>query len=242
MNVEVCIESAGERTVRRAARAARAGGAATIELCRAMSEEGLTPPPRHIRAARRVFQEQRGVMVMIRPRSGHFVYSAEEVDRMVEQISVASEAGADGVVVGALTSERRIDGPAVQSLLEAARAQALTMTFHRAFDAVDDPHRALDRLIEWEVDRVLTSGTPWGSGKGATAGAELLETLIRQAGRRIEIVLGGGIHAENVGALRSRLPVQEGNVSVHAFSGARKGGVTDEETVRALVQATATGS
>ena len=42
------------------------------------------------------------MFVLIRSRPGDFQYTAEEVDQMLEDIKIAKQMGADGLVFGAL--------------------------------------------------------------------------------------------------------------------------------------------
>ena len=48
-------------------------------------------------------------MVMIRPRTGDFLYSKHELEIMLEDIALFKAEGADGVVFGALTKEGAVD-------------------------------------------------------------------------------------------------------------------------------------
>jgi len=56
LTVEVCIESDGDLDAD--VRAAYNGGATTIELCRSMEHEGLTPTPDQIATARKAFSNR----------------------------------------------------------------------------------------------------------------------------------------------------------------------------------------
>ena len=200
VKVEICVEATSEERVRDAVRAAYLGGAATVELCSAMHLDGLTPDPQHIVAARQAFGNRPGLMVMVRPRAGDFCFSPAEVDLMTQQIEIAAEAGADGVVLGVLRSpDNRIAVDAMQVLVSTAKAAGLKTTFHRAFDATPDADEALDILIDLGFDRVLTSGIPWGRKGTALDGVERLAATIRRSQGRIEIVLAGGISPANVG-------------------------------------------
>ena len=134
ITVEICINTDAVQSVSASVAAAAAGGAATLELCAAMDVDGLTPSPAAVRAARRAFPAP-GVMVMIRPRSGDFVFSQEKVNMMLRQIDEAADAGADGVVVGVLRpDDHTVDEAALARLVAAAQRHGLITTFHRAFD------------------------------------------------------------------------------------------------------------
>jgi copper homeostasis protein len=207
-----------------------------------MHLDGLTPSVACLVAARRAFRQRPGLMVMIRPRAGDFCYSSAEMALMLEQIDTAAAAGADGVVFGVLRAgDQCIDLDATQRLLAAAQRHGLMTTMHRAFDATPDPDATLDALLDLGVDRVLTSGVPWGQRGSALDGVERLARTIQCAQGRIEVVLGGGINPANVGPLLAQLPLHTGRVSVHAYSGAQVGGRTTVEAVHTLVQAATVG-
>ena len=85
------------------------GGAVRLELCGNLGSGGGTTPSMGLfRAVKRVARRV-PIMVMIRPRVGDFVYSTLEMDVMLEDIRAFKQAGADGFVFGALTSEGRVD-------------------------------------------------------------------------------------------------------------------------------------
>lgn len=235
VKVEVCIGASGIETVRRSVEAAFLGGASTVELCSDMALEGLTPQRDHIIAARKAFQERQGLMVMIRPRAGNFCYSVQEKKQMAKQIDAACRTGADGVVLGMLR-QGRIDVNGAQPLIKRAKEQGLAVTFHRAFDAVENPLEALEWLIEQGVDRILTSGTAWQSGKTALDGVNQMNHLVKQAGHQIEVVAAGGVQAGNVQLLLNQLPLEQGRISVHAYSGVQVAGQTRKEAVQELVR------
>ena len=99
--------------------AAQEGGADRVELCASMPEGGTTPSYGEIKHARRVLHTTR-LHVMIRPRGGDFVYSESEAERMADDIAVAWELGADGVVFGCLTADGRVDKELCGALMKAA--------------------------------------------------------------------------------------------------------------------------
>jgi len=107
--------------------AAVEGGAERIELCSALSLDGLTPSLGLLKTIRSMYPTLK-IQVLIRPREGDFVYSEEEVRIMEEDIK-ASLPYADGIVIGALDAEGNIDieQPKAEqgvSLLKALQKQA----------------------------------------------------------------------------------------------------------------------
>lgn len=195
------------------------GGADRIELCSALSEGGVTPSFGLMASARKIAKEIR-MHVLIRPREGDFVYDEREVECMIGDICAARLAGADGVVIGALTREGQLDLDACMRMIEAANG--MSVTFHRAFDRVNDPHGALELLIKLGVDRVLTSG----QAPSAQEGAGLLGELVKQADGRIIILAGAGVGPGNAADIIARGGVGE----LHAS--AREAMVEDQPEVK----------
>jgi copper homeostasis protein len=193
--VEGCVESLAD------AQAAARGGADRLELCADLSVGGTTPAADLIRAVKaRVFIP---VFVMVRPRGGSFVYDVAEVEQTHRDIDAVIAAGADGVVVGALTPATEIDVPLLRGFVE--RAGNIPVTFHRAFDELADPSRGLETLIAAGVQRVLTAG-----GRGtALDGAETLKSLVAQAGDRIVVLAGGKVRGHNAREIIARTGVRE---------------------------------
>jgi copper homeostasis protein len=168
-----------------AAKVAETGGVDRIELCAELHIGGVTPDFELTRAT--VEAVSIPVYVLIRPRGGDFVYSAEEFACMRAQIEQARDAGAQGVVLGVLLPDGRVDMERTRSLVEQARPMAVT--FHRAFDEALDLSEALESVIETGADCLLTSG----GAPDVLAGAETIARLVQQAGKRIQIMAGGGL-------------------------------------------------
>jgi copper homeostasis protein len=185
--VEACVDSIDS------ALAAGRGGAHGIELCANLVEGGTTPSAGTLAVCRERLDIP--IWVLIRPRGGDFLYSAAEFTVMLEDIRRAKQAGAQGVVTGALSGDGEIDADRTRQLIDAARP--LRVTFHRAFDVCRDPAAALETLIALGVDRVLTSG----QAAAAPEGEQAIARLVRQAAGRITILPGGGITEDNVTAL-----------------------------------------
>lgn len=172
-----------------ACEAARRAGVARVELCASPYEGGTTPSAGMIRLARRI--EGLQLWTMIRPRGGDFLYSAAEIAVMEEEIRMARRCGVDGVVLGGLTADGRVDEELLRRLVETARP--LPVAFHRAFDMTRDLPQALETLVRAGCCRVLTSG---GCDK-AVQGIDTLRRLVAQAAGRIEIMAGSGVGPDN---------------------------------------------
>lgn len=196
--IEACVGSLAE------ALAAEQGGADRLELCDRLDVGGITPIVSLIDEVKRRCRIP--VSVMIRPRGGPFVHTAAELDRMRCDIDVAREHGADMLVIGILDARAQVDAAHTRELVELAGTTPVT--FHRAFDEVDDQAAALETLISAGVSRVLTGGGP----APAIDGAPRLSQLVAQANGRIMIMAGGGVRGHNVRAIVDQSGVRE----VHA--------------------------
>ncbi|ALS99784.1 copper homeostasis protein CutC [Lacimicrobium alkaliphilum] len=242
IEVEICLDADDLTLLRQNVLAAKAGGARRIELCADMAQQGLTPDMQAMETACGIFAQPAGVVVMVRPRAGDFCYDQNELAQMQRSIQQAADCGAGGVVLGCLTASAEVDRAALQTLTEQAHQLGLKVTFHRAFDAVADPDRALECLLQCGVDRLLSAGTPWGSRQAVVSGLGQLHRLMERAKGRIELVVGGGVNSTNVPEILSTLPLHTGPLSVHSYSsvsditGAGQARVNTDK-VRQLVQA-----
>ena len=174
---EICVDSVA------GIRAAKAAGAARVELCGDLLEGGTTPSLGMIREARKIAGV--GLNVMIRPRGGDFLFDEDEFAIMEADIDAAKTEDADGVVIGLLTADGAVDVKRTRELI--ARARPLSVTFHRAFDMTPDPFEALETLVGLGVDRVLTAGQE----ASVLEGLPLIAELVRRAGGRIIVMPGG---------------------------------------------------
>jgi copper homeostasis protein len=207
--------------------AAERGGAHRIELCSDLSNGGLTPSVELMRLTRE--QVRLPIFAMIRPRAGGFVYSGAEFAQMQRAIAAAAEAGADGVVLGILTSDGLVDFERTRELVEQARP--LPVTFHRAFDISTDLRKSLEDVIETGAVRILTSG----GAANAMEGRRQLTELVRQASGRITIVSGAGITAANADLIAKQTAAREFHAGLSSIvTGADRNGDRFEATVREL--------
>jgi copper homeostasis protein len=209
--LEICVESV-EHAI-----AAERGGAHRIELCSDLPSGGITPSAGLMQTARR--HVHLPIHVLIRPRAGDFCYNDHELEIMRDDIRAAKQFGMDGVVLGILHENKRIDVESTKALVELAHP--LPVTFHRAFDASGDLETSLEEVIQTGASRILTSG-------GEQRAADALSTLARlvQAARgRILLMPCGSIDSENVVRIVRTTSAQEFHTSVGASrSGSTSGG------------------
>ena len=215
MFVEAAVESLD------AAVAAERAGAQRIELCARLDLGGTTPT---LTLVEKVLEKAKiPVHVMIRPRGGDFVYTDHELISITKDAVRVCRLQPAGLVTGAIGADRQLRRSDVSRLLDAAGD--LSITFHRAFDALADQQTALEELIDLGVKRILTAG----GASSALAGVERIAGLVKQARERITIIAGGGVRAHNVGEVIRRSEVRE----VHAR-------YVDDDQMRSLVGAART--
>lgn len=172
-------------------------GAVRVELCQALSLGGLTPSEGLIEGAVEAAagaERAVEVHVLVRPRSGGFIYNADEQRARERDVRAAVRAGADGLVVGSQRASGQLDLTAIARLRDAAEGRAVSL--HRVIDVTPDPVASLETLLGsgLGLTRVLTSG-------GASRAADALPTLremVAVANGRIEVMAGSGVTASNV--------------------------------------------
>jgi copper homeostasis protein len=167
-----------------------------IELCQNLEQGGTTPSLGMIQ-----FAVSNGVKthVLIRQRSGDFVYTEDEIQVMITDVKRCNLLGVKGVVVGALTNNKEIDLKTIIQMLESV--EDIDFTFHRAFDDIIDWKKAMDLLIQLNFKRILTSG----GHSSVDEGFEKLKEMVQYANGRIEIMVGGGVHSENIKRIKDEI-------------------------------------
>jgi copper homeostasis protein len=192
--VEIAVQDLG------GVRTAAAAGASRVELCQALGLGGLTPSAGLVEAAVEAAATASVagfVHVLVRPRGGGFVYDADERDTIVRDIRLARSAGADGVVVGALTDAAALDLDAIAAFADAA--EGIDVTVHRAVDASADPFGSVMALVGTGVRRVLTSG----GAVDCRAGRDVLGRMAAETAGALEVMAGGGVRVADIADLRT---------------------------------------
>lgn len=228
--LEICVDDVAGLD------AAVAGGADRIELCSALGSGGLTPSRGFMAIAAKA---PIPVYALIRPRVGDFIYSTAEVSVMEADIAAARDVGLAGVVVGATTTDAKLDADVIRRLVRAA--VGLDLTLHRAIDVVADMDAALELAVELGFSRILTSG----GARHAEEGMETLTKLATRSAGRISIMPGGGVRPQNAARLLALPGIRELHASCSEASDSETRLVelgfssettrrTDADTVRAL--------
>ena len=171
-------------------------GARRIELCDNLAVGGTTPSYGVTKAAVELAANyDTTIMTMIRPRGGDFVYTDLEIAIMLEDIRLTAQAGSQGVVFGALTSDKKLDKPNLEKLIAASKG--MEIVFHMAFDELSDEDQleAIDWLSQVGVTRILTRAGV--SGDSLEKRFAHYHRILEQAKGKIEILPGGGIDLDN---------------------------------------------
>lgn len=179
-----CVESAV---------AAEEGGADRLELCANLVIGGTTP-------GTALFEEVKKrcdlkIHVLIRPRSGDFLYSDFEFEVMKREVESFRRLGADAVVIGILNSDGSLDISRTSQLIEAAGEMQITL--NRAFDVCADPFRTLEEAKKLGIHTILTSGQK----TSAVEGKQLLKQLREKSEDKLQIMAGAGVTPEGIETL-----------------------------------------
>lgn len=198
--LECCVDSV-ESAIN-----AKAGGADRLELCANLVIGGTTPTQALFEQVR----EKTGVRthVLIRPRFGDFLYSAEEADIICREIRQFRSAGADGIVIGALTPGGSLDLEQMKRFIDSAGGMSITL--HRAFDMCRDPFAELEHARQLGIHTILTSG----QASSCLEGLSMLNQLVKAAGKEITVLAGAGIDAAAV-----KILLAETNLTAFHMSG-----------------------
>ncbi|SDB27600.1 copper homeostasis protein [Streptococcus henryi] len=167
-----------------------------VELCDNLAVGGTTPSYGVIKEAS-AYLHEKGISLatMIRPRGGDFVYNDLELRAMEEDILRAVELESDALVLGLLTEDNQVDLDGLEQLLPST--QGLPLVFHMAFDLIpkEDQLQAMDDLIDLGFVRILTHGG--ASDTDIADNIDHIKALVKHAGDRIQIMIGGGVTADN---------------------------------------------
>ena len=167
--------------------AAERGGADRLELCSALTEGGLTPSLGLIEAV--VNAVTIPVHVIVRPHSRTFVFDEEDMAVMLADIQYIQQSGAAGIVIGVLTEEKLVDKNQLKRIVDASGN--LRITFHRAFDEIEDQFKAIEDIGDYpQIQRILTSGGPAPAPESKEKMRQLVE---KTTNTTLTILAGNGM-------------------------------------------------
>jgi copper homeostasis protein len=238
--LEVIVRSADD------ARAAAEGGADRLEVVREIRVGGLTPSASLVREV--ASATPLPLRVMVRENAGYGTDAAELVPMFRAAASFA-DIGVDGLVAGfARDGQLLLDE--LREVLHAA--PGLSLTFHRAFDSLADPLRAIDTLSEIpQIDRILTDGIGIRPGLGGPALRSIegltavspgppprrcarLREYSDRAGSRLTIIAGSHVDEQMLGEIARTRCVREVHVGRAARENADPEGPVTAARVRRL--------
>ncbi|QGS52270.1 copper homeostasis protein CutC [Spiroplasma tabanidicola] len=162
-----------------------------IELCKDLEVGGLTPDYEIIKQAAEI--SKLPINVIVRPTSRGFVYTKQERKQIFNDIRFIKTTKANGIVFGALNKRNKINTKLLKKVLK--KKGNLKITFHKAFDELEDlkfNYILLDRL---KIDTVLTAG-----GRNIDQGIDVIKELIKLNKKTI-ILIGGGVNLNNISYL-----------------------------------------
>lgn len=177
--LEVCVDSVESAII------ATREGASRLELCSNLIIGGTTPTLPFFKEVRK--QCDNIIHVLIRPRYGDFCYSEYECAVILEEVKQFKEAGADGVVIGILKEDGRLNSGWMEKLQSVAGRMSITL--HRAFDVCSNPIETLEEAKKLGIHTILTSGQK----NTCLEGIPLLRELMERADGKIDILAGSGI-------------------------------------------------
>ncbi len=161
-----------------------------IELCDNLAVGGTTPSYGVLYQCQH--QISLPITVLIRARGGDFVYTDLEIDIMSEDISICAQLNYQSIRVGALTKDNLLDEKSMTHWKSLAKS--MNISCHMAFDEVKDYFYAIDQLVDWGYDAILTKGHPT---QKAPNNIGMLKKLVDYANGRIDIIPGAGVTVDN---------------------------------------------
>lgn len=173
-------------------------GANRIEFCSNYSVGGVSPSLDDVDFV--LERVHIPVTVMLRPKAGPFVYYEDDETEMIKYLHALHQMPVDGVVFGIAYTENWIDN--LKFWLQ--RIHPFDLTFHRALEDYPNQLETINQLQALGVRRVLTGG----SSLGVMHHLSELIHLMDHAPKEIEIILGGGIRANDIVTLKEYSQIQ----------------------------------
>ena len=203
INLEICVDNY------QSILNAENGGANRLELCSALSAEGLTPFASTVLFAQE--NTKCSLQTMIRYRGGDFFYDETDQQIMLEDCKKMLRLNVDGIVIGAITLDYKVDKEYLNPFIDLVKTANKQLTFHRAIDLVSDLDESISEIIDMGFDRILTSG----AAANVLEGINTLQSIQEKFGHKIQIMPGGGINSSNVAKILETTKVK----NIHCSAG-----------------------
>lgn len=189
IKAELCIETY------EAAKEAERLGFDSIEINSALVIGGLTPSYGLVKNISENISIEK--ICMVRNRPSGFNYTDHEFQAMLCELDILLQEKIDGISFGFLTEDFQVDKNKTKIFADRIKNAGKIAVFHRAFDNTCDPYRAVEDLIDLNIDRILTSG----QCESAFDGRLLIKDLVDKYSNKIEFIVGSGVNENNVRAL-----------------------------------------
>ena len=176
-----------------------------IEFCVELNHGGLTPKINDIKKSINV--SSLPIMIMLRKHYDTFQITKQQLSNLIKILKKINKLKIQGIVFGAILANK-IDKFALKKIME--NLNGIEITFHKAFDYVDNFKNEAMYLKKMNVTRVLTSG-----GKGNPIKNKENLFIIKNTG--IEVLVGGGVDEDNIDQL-----IQLGFTNIHLGTSVRK--------------------
>lgn len=183
MIIEICATSVESITN------AQNAGAHRIELCQEYAIGGVTPSKEFLEKSLKI--SSLPINILIRPRGGDFVFSDNDYELMIQDIKTFKKFNISGFVVGFMDRNKHLNSNVIERFRRVTDGYELT--FHRAFDFLENKQESIELLIEQKFDRILCSGHELSAEKGL----ENLRNYNKISNGRITIMPGGGVNLDN---------------------------------------------
>jgi len=191
--LEACVETYEESLF------AHQHKASQLELCSSLNLDGLTP---NISLSKKILNDIKiPIKVMIRNRSGNFVYSEDDVKIMLHQIEEFKALKIQGFALGALTESNDLDFTVLKTLCK--KALPYPITVHKCVDQLKDINQLIRLKEISNIKFVLSSG----GKETALLGIEKLKAMKELLSPEIQIIPAGKITSLNVHAIHDQLGV-----------------------------------
>lgn len=207
---------------------AERGGADRLEVIRDFERGGMTPTLDLVKSIRATVSLP--LRVMLRENDGYTVQGEAEIEKLCATALQLQELRVDGIVLGFLR-DGEIDFAVLERILSVT--PEVKLTFHHAIEETKNPLKAIRQLKRFsQVDHLLASG---GAGDLKQRIGQL-RSYLREAGKDLTVLAGGGLDAQAIKALIETTDICEFHVGRASRVPAQTNGVVKAERVRELVR------